>query len=152
MNWFQIVFYLRSCTTQLFWIASQWQLWIGFRLYFIFVLAQPICEGNKIIWVVNWFQIVFYLRSCTTTGLLYRLPCVLWIGFRLYFIFVLAQLFSASHHLSICCELVSDCILSSFLHNVLSTIQMLRLVVNWFQIVFYLRSCTTQGLIWTGLY
>ncbi len=72
--------------------------------------------------VVNCFQIVFLLGSLTTGAVFHPVYFMLWIAFKLYFYWVLWQL---------------------WLEN-----KQLLFVVNCFQIVFLLGSLTTSRIEW----
>ena len=118
VNCFQIVFLLWSLTTSGVAIGTGKLLWIAFKLYFYCGLWQPFllclyqkpcCEllsnciftvvfdnekvvRERVVNVVNCFQIVFLLWSLTTN---WFEPChvvPLWIAFKLYFYCGLWQL------------------------------------------------------------
>ena len=94
--------------------------------------------------VVNCFQIVILHRCFTSQIAASYYTVVLWIAFKLLSYIGVSQAFNSYTWAPDCCELLSNCYLTSVFHKHLITEQGQRTVVNCFQIVILHRCFTSR--------
>mgnify|MGYP007050512259 CR=1 FL=1 len=93
--------------------------------------------------VVNCFQIVILHRCFTSLGVAIIALNALWIAFKLLSYIGVSQAQGVGYSHRICCELLSNCYLTSVFHKSIDSTKGTENVVNCFQIVI-LHRCFTR--------